>query len=294
MEPSTSAKSSRRLRRQRPASEEHDEEPRPTSDEEPVGMSLFERSHADVERGIQSSRVKELFPLGTFEGKSTDSIHLRSFVNRWKLYVTKHNIVDEMDKIVLGYKAFPPKSYALRWFEHLDITSFPTFDDFVRVFRLRFEMQEADRDKLLIREQRLRQREQDDVNDYVTVLHECWDALEGFGIIFTEEQKVTKFYINLQPDIKDFVVSQRVSNPNLGLNELIRHARQFENAHAKGKRSKEFVRFRQMNVPTTRNAVFCHFCRKAGHVWDDCPRIAYLKKQGKWKDRPRKVGPGQK
>jgi hypothetical protein len=54
-------------------------------------------------------------------------------------------------------------------------------------------------------------------------------------MIFSEEQKVTKFYINLQPDIKDFVVSQRVSNPNLGLNELIRHARQFENAHAKGK-----------------------------------------------------------
>jgi hypothetical protein len=68
------------------------------------------------------------------------------------------------------YKAFPPRSYALRWFEHFDITSFQTFDDFVRVFRLRFEMQEAGRDKLLIHEQRLCQREQDDVNDYVTVL----------------------------------------------------------------------------------------------------------------------------
>jgi hypothetical protein len=110
-------------------------------------------------------------------------------VNRWELYVTKHNIVDEVDKIVLGYKAFPSRSYALRWFEHLDITSFQTFDEFVRVFRLRFEMQEADRDKLLIREQRLRQREQDDVNDYVTVLHEFWEALEGFGIIFSEESQ---------------------------------------------------------------------------------------------------------
>jgi hypothetical protein len=73
-----------------------------------------------------------------------------------------------------------------------------------------FEMQKADRDKLLIREKRLRQRDQDDLNDYVTVLHDCWDALEGFGIMFSKEQQVTKFYINLQPDIKDFVVSQRV------------------------------------------------------------------------------------
>jgi hypothetical protein len=63
MDPSISAKSSRRSRHQPPTSEEHDEEPRSTSDEEPVGMSLLEGSHADVERGIQSSRVKELFPL---------------------------------------------------------------------------------------------------------------------------------------------------------------------------------------------------------------------------------------
>jgi hypothetical protein len=32
---------------------------------------------------------------------------------------------------------------------------FETFDYFVKVFKMLFEMQEADRDKLLIREQRL-------------------------------------------------------------------------------------------------------------------------------------------
>jgi hypothetical protein len=84
----------------------------------------------------------------------------------------------------------------------------------------------------------------------------------------------------------------RATNPNLGLNELIR--RQVENAHAKGKRAEEFVRFRGMNVPPTRNATFCHFCRKSGHVWDDCPGIARSKKEGTWKDRPRKEDPVQK
>jgi hypothetical protein len=83
MDPSISARTSRP-----PTSEVHDEEPGSTSDEDHVGMSLLEGSQADVERGIQSSRMKELFPLGIFEGKSSDSVLLRSFVNRWKLYTS--------------------------------------------------------------------------------------------------------------------------------------------------------------------------------------------------------------
>jgi hypothetical protein len=103
------------------------------------------------------------------------------------------------------------------------------------------------------------------------VLQECWDAFEDFGIIFLEEQKVTKVYITFNRTSEIFVVS-RATDLNLGLNELIR--RHVENAHAKGKRAEEFVRFRGMNVPPTRNSTFCHFCRKSGHAWDDCPRMA--------------------
>jgi hypothetical protein len=80
---------------------------------------------------------------------------------------------------------------------------------------------------------------------------------------------------------------QSLTNPKLGLNELSRHARQFENARVKGKRAKEFVRSRHMLVPPvkelqmnpasinqhdpgqtygevttppTRSATFCHLC----------------------------------
>jgi hypothetical protein len=83
MDPSISARTSRP-----PTSEEHDEEPRSTSDEDHVGMSLLEdlRQMLNVEYNLFA--YSELFLLGTFEGKSSDSLHLRSFVNRWKLYTS--------------------------------------------------------------------------------------------------------------------------------------------------------------------------------------------------------------
>jgi hypothetical protein len=107
-------------------------------------MSQFKGSQGDLEGRMPSSRSKELSPLGTFECKTSVSVYLRISVHRWKWSVIKHHSVDVVDNIVLGCKAFPPRRYALRWFKHLDLASFETFDSFVKVFRIGFRMQEAD------------------------------------------------------------------------------------------------------------------------------------------------------
>jgi hypothetical protein len=44
---------------------------------------------------VQSRRIKELFTLGTFEGKSSDSVYLMNFVNRRKLYA--HRLLIKCD-----------------------------------------------------------------------------------------------------------------------------------------------------------------------------------------------------
>jgi hypothetical protein len=81
----------------------------------------------------------------------------------------------------------------------LDITSFETFGDFIEVLKLRFEMQEVDRDQLLIRE-----RAHNDGKDYVTVWHEGWDAFKVFVMCFQDNKWSRRLVVTLQTGMKGF------------------------------------------------------------------------------------------
>ena len=229
-------------------------------------------------------RRKEMFKLPTFDGQYKEFKEVNAFMQRVRDYMSVHGITGRASVIAL-YACFRSNSPAGVWFAKT-VPGFVTLDDFETAFRQRFKLSASEAVRATERLNSFRQRPQDTVIAYHTGLIAVYDQLELLGIEYSDAQKFAKFLSGIDPHLRSACAPALETIPDCDLSKLLSVAMAIEGARTGPRRNERSStpQFRAMQThQTTRR---CNFCRKRGHLWDDCPRIAELKKNGKWEERP--------
>jgi hypothetical protein len=239
-------------------------------------LSEIVHAVARVTTGHTHQSTRERFPLGTFDGKADDAMRVNPFLARFHAYVELHDITSEREKLILVLKALPATSPAGIWYHH-NRAAFSTFADFEDSFRDRFALSHANKQTLLDRFERFRQRDQDDVTRFYTALLSLAEQLALVNEEILPRQLRNKFISGLKPDIKTCVTNTLVTTPAITMNQLVQlavgfeqNARQLRRTHVSAPtvlrrmhvQARSNVVGRQPSASPSDTSVVCRFCKK--------------------------------
>lgn len=235
---------------------------------------------------VDSPARKEHFKLPVFHGNPGDSRTVDTFLVKVGAYFNTLSIVSDSVQVSALFACFPHNSPAGVWFAH-QYPSFTTYAQFEAAFRTQFQLTGADKNSLLAKLDRFRQRDSDSVASYYAGLTVLFTNLSAINEPVPAGIQTHKFVNGLVPALREKVSPHLVTNASLTLIDAFTLATQYESLRPPTKLRVLSARERQVAI---RQKNFCHFCKKTGHVWDSCPRIQKLKAEGKWRDKPQPTG----
>lgn len=235
--------------------------------------------------------LKEAFKLPTFHGNQQDSRHVTTFLARVDAYFSSQNVTDDSVKLASLFGCFPYSSPAGIWYT-VERSKYATFQAFVDAFKVRFALNRADAFTLKQRLRTFRQRESDSVPAFYSSLQTLFVQLGSLGETVSDSDQIHCFVAGLLPQLREVVSTKHVADASLTLSQLVTIAVQHEALLPRRRKQDDGPALRAANVDKERKYAikkrnYCHFCKTAGHVWDDCEKIKARKAAGNWEDRPR-------
>lgn len=254
------------------------------------GRAAYSAGRQDV-AAFSINPPKEAFAVPKFKGDHSSQNLIRSFLKKLALYFDAVPYFNGHDswprrRVTLLLSVFPDNSPAAVWFEQV-YASINSYDQFEAAFRDRFETGGVD--VLALQEKWHNAKQTDSVDSFYAYLQNLQCQINAIeGPVIDSVHFFNTFLYGLRPAILDTI------RPHLATWTPAQRTPNNLRVLAVGYagKSKPGPNLNLVDTPKLRNkpdAPKCPFCKKEGHIWDTCPRIALLKAQGKWVERPRKA-----
>jgi Ty3 transposon capsid-like protein len=249
-----------------------------------VGVSFNVRGMTTV---INDLKLTEKFVGESFH----DFLTVDAFLEAVADFFTLKHITADVEKLVYVSRCFPCDSPAGIWFTtNRRASNFRTYTDFETLFRARFALTTADKDRLLQSVQSFTQRGQDSVTQFHAKFVKLTSQLASINRSLPDFEIVALFVKGLRADIRLPFATSAARNPVTTLDEARELACSLERAlriHGYQPPPPPH-RLNGMQVPDDGENVpeHCWYCRKPGHNAADCWKIKRKIASGMWKGDP--------
>lgn len=232
--------------------------------------------------------LRNIVVLPKFSGKPSESKNVNLFLEKLDAFFEFHGYTLPRHVLPALYSCFPDDSIALRWYSNArsngEITSYRTFK---RAFKKHFMLPTADRIQLYAKFRDLRQRGTP-VAEYHSTFIKLVSDLEAVGAVFTETDKVTAFVRGLKDSVQERLNVDLVREfDDMTLEKAFSLAVTYERILPR-EPARPPPYAPGLNAIGTQSNLVCYYCKKPGHAFNDCPKVAAKKAAGTWIDRSSK------
>jgi Retrotransposon gag protein len=250
---------------------------------QPVGVSF--------NVGGMTTVINDLKLTEKFYGESVQEFFtVEAFLEAVSDFFTLKRINDDAEKLVYANRCFPRDSPAGIWFTtNRRASKFSTYADFERLFRARFALSNADKDRLLHTVQTFKQHDSDSVIQYHSKFVKLVSHLDSINRSLPDFQIVALFVKGLRADIRLSFATSAARAPVNTLEEARELACALERAlRVPGKQPQPPHQLNGMQVPDDGedSPDYCWYCKKAGHKATDCAKIKRKIASGLWRGAP--------
>ena len=194
------------------------------------------------------------------------------------------------------YEAFPDGSIAQSWFaQSMRANAFTDFDGFGQAFRARFELTVAAKLQLQRQLRTFKQIAFDNVSMYYGKFAELLSRLSGVGIEVQDEMRIHYFVQGLDKAVRERVYPDLIKDyEELSMDKVLSLAMTDESILPRPRPDyradvrPDHVSVKELQAQLKAMSVDdrpCGFCKKPGHLFDDCPAVLRKKAAGKWVDK---------
>jgi Retrotransposon gag protein len=266
-------------------------------------------NRANAARPAQPTVIDPSMKMPQFKGEFDDTVMTVEWLDRAAAYFTnRHIALDDMERRTASlYTAFPMGSRSAIWLrDEQNKGGFATWGDFCTRFLETFKLTKAHRQRL---EDSWKQYEQGNktVSEYYNGLTKLISNLKSIDIEYTDSTVLTKFVDGLRFGVQSRVQGAWLVTEKFDLAKALEIAIMAENWKSKGGQNQNQnartnssssgatgSQLRSADATTSQgnrgrnnnnNRLYCGYCKKHGHTFNNCRAVQRLKDAGKWEDR---------